>query len=134
MGTATKDFPYGQVFAATIVSFMPSCKSEVKWYPEGSHPFFFLVFSNVVFTETIELIGVWRLAEGGWLGMRAQLHPPPHTAVSSHSEHRFPAPSLEFAVSSVYGTTPSISSLSPFLIGRMFREPSWKYSAKLAGS
>ena len=27
------------------------------------------------------------------------------------------------------------SVLSPFLIGRMFlREPSWKYSAKLAGS
>ena len=29
----------------------------------------------------------------------------------------------------------SFTTLSPFLTGRMFlREPSWKYSAKLAGS
>ena len=33
------------------------------------------------------------------------------------------------------GPAVNVSSLSPFLIGRMFlRESSWKYSAKLAGS
>jgi len=65
------------------------------------------------------------------------LIPPTRLAVTLAYDSGWPLPDLRDAADTLTRSRdqqPS-TALSPFLIGRMFlREPSWKYSAKLAAS